>query len=75
VIGDCVQDKDKLPAPLKSMDLRSGYKGMGDDNVPSPSNTDRIIQQTVGITASPGGTPGYTTPYPMSSLADSCKKK
>ena len=54
------QDKDKLPAPLKTLDLRSNFKsGIREgDEVPSPSNTDRIIQQTVGITSSPGGTPG-----------------
>jgi hypothetical protein len=59
-IGDCVQDKDKLPAPLKSLDLRSGFKsGIREDDTPS-ENSDRIIQQTVGITASPSGTPGHT---------------
>ena len=49
-----MQDKDKLPAPLKSLDLRSGFKsGIREDDAPS-ENSDRIIQQTVGITASPG---------------------
>jgi hypothetical protein len=55
-----VQDKDKLPAPLKSLDLRSVFKsGIKEgEEANSPSQTDRIIQQTVGITSSPGGTPG-----------------
>ena len=55
-----LQDKDKLPAPLKSLDLRSVFKsGIKEgEEANSPSQTDRIIQQTVGITSSPGGTPG-----------------
>jgi len=55
----CVQDKDKLPAPLKSMDLRAGFKGGIREESPSDVDTDRIIHQTVGITASHGGPGNY----------------
>ena len=58
--GNCVQDKDKLPAPLKALDVRSIFKsGIKEgEEVNSPSQTDRIIQHTVGITSSPASTPG-----------------
>ena len=51
----CGQDKDKLPAPLQTLDLGSAFKGgVREGGISSPSNTDRIIQHTVGITSSPG---------------------
>ena len=52
-----VQDKDKLPAPLKNMDFRPGFEA-GYREVEASDNTDRIIQQTVGLTSTPSGTPG-----------------
>lgn len=58
--GNRVQDKDKLPAPLKALDVRSIFKsGIKEgEELNSQSQTDRIIQHTVGITSSPGSTPG-----------------
>jgi hypothetical protein len=51
-----VQDKDKLPAPLKALDVRSIFKSGIKEG--EEVNSDRIIQHTVGITSSPCSTPG-----------------
>lgn len=51
-----MQDKDKLPAPLKSMDLRSGFKGgIREDDVPSSTNMNSILEASSEISSIFGG--------------------